>query len=443
MSSTFELYERLNQIIPKEKLDNIEYLKRSFDNILEVISNNHIINKVSSDIDIFYKTKIKNFSLYESKCLVLNELNKKTNCQLLFNKNENSNISFEVVNYINEKNNLCIFDVNKNKLIKSLPDLDDIRIIHGFEYKRFITVTIDNYLNICINFKKNDYKLSIYLYKNTYKYPLILFYNSKICYLDEKILDYNDNLNKSKNLLNQILKKLNDLLESEYSKSEIKNNFNSIEKHINDFFIFQDKLKDYKLTRSMNLNINNYNFQLEYFNDMRVLFESIKNHNFSNESFIKCKELEVKNKELSKRIKDFDKTNKFNDGKLIFLKNSLEKKEQHCNKLIEKYDYIKSYRDSLIEENNNFKQSIIKTNRNTKFNFRLLLIFILFLIFTNCLFLYLFLIEIDDTNKYLNYYEYYKIMIINSFNFILTNLELQYNNLINSKFINETIKEYL
>ena len=27
MSSTFELYERLNQIIPKEKLDNIEYLK--------------------------------------------------------------------------------------------------------------------------------------------------------------------------------------------------------------------------------------------------------------------------------------------------------------------------------------------------------------------------------------------------------------------------------
>ena len=182
MSSTFELYERLNQIIPKEKLDNIEYLKRSFDNILEVISNNHIINKVSSDIDIFYKTKIKNFSLYESKCLVLNELNKKTNCQLLFNKNENSNISFEVVNYINEKNNLCIFDVNKNKLIKSLPDLDDIRIIHGFEYKRFITVTIDNYLNICINFKKNDYKLSIYLYKNTYKYPLILFYNSNICY---------------------------------------------------------------------------------------------------------------------------------------------------------------------------------------------------------------------------------------------------------------------
>ena len=56
---------------------------------------------------------------------------------------------------------------------------------------------------------------------------------------------------------------------------------------------------------------------------MRVLFESIKNHNFSNESFIKCKELEVKNKELSKRIKDFDKTNKFNDCKLIFLKNSL------------------------------------------------------------------------------------------------------------------------
>ena len=97
----------------------------------------------------------------------------------------------------------------------------------------------------------------------------------------------------------------------------------------------------------------------------------------------------------------------------------------------------------MIEENNNFKQSIIKTNRNTKFNFRLLLIFILFLIFTNCLFLYLFLIEIDDTNKYLNYYEYYKIMIINSFNFILTNLELQYNNLINIKFINETIKEYL
>ena len=155
----------------------------------------------------------------------------------MFNKNENSNISFEVVNYINEKNNLCIFDVNKSKLIKSLPDLNDIRIIHGFKYKKFITVTIDNYLNICINFKKNDYKLSIYLYKNTYKYPLILFYNSKICYLDEKILHYSDNSNKSKNLLNQILKKLNDLLESEYSKSEIKNNFNSIEKHINDFHI--------------------------------------------------------------------------------------------------------------------------------------------------------------------------------------------------------------
>ena len=139
----------------------------------------------------------------------------------------------------------------------------------------------------------------------------------------------------------------------------------------------------------MNLNINNYNFQLEYFNDMRVLFESIKNHNFSNESFIKCKELEIKNKELSKRIKDFIKLINLMMVN-IFLKIVWKKKEEHCNKLIEKYDYIKSYRDSLIEENNNFKQNIIKINRNTKFNFRLLFIFILFLIFTNCLFLYLF-----------------------------------------------------
>ena len=67
MSSTFELYERLQKVIPTERLNNIDFLKKSFDNILEIISNNHIINKVSSDIDIFYKTKIKNFSLYESR----------------------------------------------------------------------------------------------------------------------------------------------------------------------------------------------------------------------------------------------------------------------------------------------------------------------------------------------------------------------------------------
>ena len=36
MSSTFELYERLQKVIPTERLNNIDFLKKSFDNILEI-----------------------------------------------------------------------------------------------------------------------------------------------------------------------------------------------------------------------------------------------------------------------------------------------------------------------------------------------------------------------------------------------------------------------
>lgn len=165
MSSTFELYEKIQKIIPKEKFNNIEIIKRSFDNILEIISNNEIINQVSSDIDIFYKSRIKNFNFYESNCLNLNKLKGETEKQFLFDRNEESNLALEIVNYVNDNNNLCIFDVNQNKLIKSLPKLNDIRIVHGFKYEKNIIVTIDNYLNFCINFRKNDYNISIYLYK--------------------------------------------------------------------------------------------------------------------------------------------------------------------------------------------------------------------------------------------------------------------------------------
>ena len=137
MSSTFELYEKLQKIIPKERFDNIENLKNSFDNILSVFTDNDIINEVSSDIDIFYKTKIKNFNLYESKCLQLDNVKEESKKQILFDKNDDLNKKIKIVNYLNDKNNLCIFDVSNNKLIKNLPDLSDIRIIHGFKYQKF------------------------------------------------------------------------------------------------------------------------------------------------------------------------------------------------------------------------------------------------------------------------------------------------------------------
>jgi hypothetical protein len=435
MSSTFELYERLQKVIPTERLNNIDFLKKSFDNILEIISNNHIINKVSSDIDIFYKTKIKNFSLYESKCLILNNIKDKTKKQYLFDKNENSNLSFEVVNYLNDKNNLCIFDVNKNKLIKNLPELDDIRIIHGFKYGENMTITIDNYLNICINYKKDDYRLSIYLYKNIFKYPLILFYNSKICYLDEKLLNYQNKDNTSQNLLNQISININRLLKSEYSKNEIKKQFNSIEKYIVDFFLFQNRLQDYKLTRSMKLNVSNYNFQLEYFNDMRILFESLKNHKFNNEYFVKCKDLELKNNKLNLSIKDYEKKKLLDDGKIVFLKNNLESKVDQCNKLIEKYDNILDKNKFLFENNNKLIKNYSRIQKHYKFKIKMLFIFICFLIVINTLLFYLFLNN--------DYYKNQKNEFINGVNILVNNLKLQYNNLINSQFINETMGEYL
>ena len=132
---------------------------------MEIISNNEIINQVSSDIDIFYKSRIKNFNFYESKCLNLNKIKGETEKQFLFDRNEETNLSLEIVNYLYDNNNLCIFDVDKSKLIKSLPKLNDIRIVHGFKFKKNIIVTIDNYLNFCINFKKSDYNISIYLLK--------------------------------------------------------------------------------------------------------------------------------------------------------------------------------------------------------------------------------------------------------------------------------------
>ena len=298
-----------------------------------------------------------------------------------------------------------------------------------------MTITIDNYLNICINYKKDDYRLSIYLYKNIFKYPLILFYNSKICYLDEKLLNYQNKDNTSQNLLNQISININRLLKSEYSKNEIKKQFNSIEKYIVDFFLFQNRLQDYKLTRSMKLNVSNYNFQLEYFNDMRILFESLKNHKFNNEYFVKCKDLELKNNKLNLSIKDYEKKKLLDDGKIVFLKNNLESKVDQCNKLIEKYDNILDKNKFLFENNNKLIKNYSRIQKHYKFKIKMLFIFICFLIVINTLLFYLFLNN--------DYYKNQKNEFINGVNILVNNLKLQYNNLINSQFINETMGEYL
>ena len=438
MSSTFELYEKLQKIIPKERIDNIENLKNSFDNILSVFTDNDIINKVSSDIDMFYKTKIKNFNLYESKCLKLDNIKEESKKQILFDKNDDLNKKIEIINYINDKNNLCIFDVSKNKLIKNLPDLSDIRIIHGFKYEKFITVTIDNYLNICVNYEKNDYKLSIYIYKNKVKYPLILFYNSKINYLDDKMFDYKNN-NSKLNLLNEIILKINILLENEYSKDEIKARFNTIEKIIIDFFAYQEELKNYKVTRSMNLLINSYNFQLEYFNGMRILFESLKNHKFNIDYFNECNQLKNEKDKLTAKICELKEKSDFNNGKLLFFKNSLDKKELHCNKLINKIGDLSEENVFLNKRNEELLNKVKQINKSYKFRFRFQFIVLLLLMILNLSIVFILFNELDDTSKIYKYYEYYLKMIENN----IHSLNVYYNNFINSKFINETMGSYL
>ena len=438
MSSTFELYEKLQKIIPKERIDNIENLKNSFDNILSVFTDNDIINKVSSDIDMFYKTKIKNFNLYESKCLKLDNIKEESKKQILFDKNDDLNKKIEIINYINDKNNLCIFDVSKNKLIKNLPDLSDIRIIHGFKYEKFITVTIDNYLNICVNYEKNDYKLSIYIYKNKVKYPLILFYNSKINYLDDKMFDYKNN-NSKLNLLNEIILKINILLENEYSKDEIKARFNTIEKIIIDFFAYQEELKNYKVTRSMNLLINSYNFQLEYFNGMRILFESLKNHKFNIDYFNECNQLKNEKDKLTAKICELKEKSDFNNGKLLFFKNSLDKKELHCNKLIDKIGDLSEENVFLNKRNEELLNKVKQINKSYKFRFRFQFIVLLLLMILNLSIIFILFNELDDTSKIYKYYEYYLKMIENN----IHSLNVYYNNFINSKFINETMGSYL
>lgn len=443
MSSTFELYDKLQSIIPKERFDNIENLKKSFDNILDIISNNYIINKVSSDIDIFYKRKIKNFNLYESKCLKLNDIKEESKKQLLFNKNDNLNKTLKIINYLNDKNNLCIFDIKMKKLIKNLSDLDDLRIVHGFKYKDNIIVTIDNYLNFCINYENGDYKISIYMYKNKVKYPLILFYNSRINYLDEKIFEFKDKENKLGNLLHNIELNFDNLLKSNYSKEAIKKKFNVIEKILIDFFSYQEELKDFKVTRSMNLLMSSYAFQLEYFNGMRILFESLKNHEFNFDYYNKCIKLTDENKEIKIKLKKFKEDSKLSKGKITYLKNGLDKKEIHCNHLLTKVDRLSEENINLDKENDILLDKIGKINRNYRFKLKCQFMISLLLIMLSLLIVLILFNELDDNNKVFKYYQYYINFFEIGMNKLFEYLNIYYNNLINSKFINETIKVYL
>ena len=125
--------------------------------------------------------------------------------------------------------------------------------------------------------------------------------------MNEKIFDYKDEKIKSYNLLNQINENINKLLLKDYSKNEIKKQFNSMEFYINNFFSYQNNIENYRLTRSLNLQNNSYKFQLEYFDGMRILFESIKNHKFNSDYFKKCDELTKKNNDDKLKLQNLEK----------------------------------------------------------------------------------------------------------------------------------------
>ena len=257
---------------------------------------------------------------------------------------------------IKKNNNIFKYKKKENKLVKSNPELNNIKIINFYVHKNEfnnILFGYDNYFNFIIYLldrnNKNQYyvKFSYYLMWNTIEFPLICFYNNMNNYSELLNNDYNN--------------KLLDNISTNFHNYENDSDLHSENKLLIKSFFDNEKNRKEPASTRLNLGMNNYrNYSYNYKFNQLIKFRDVFFHISENINNIKIIGSILKEKE----IEDLKKDKLYTQALLTCIESSKEEYKQKYfkenslkEKISAKFNYISKNTDKTIAH---YKKVILK-----------------------------------------------------------------------------------